>query len=50
MDHDHQGRLRKPEFVGMLMESYAEDHLTQYDDRLHHEPTCSSFSSSESVK
>lgn len=41
IDPTHQGQLGKPEFIGILMESYAEDALQQYDDRLHHEASIS---------
>jgi len=42
IDTSHEGRLHKPEFVGILMESYAEDPLAQYDDRLLHSDSADS--------
>eukprot|EP00951_Prasinocladus_malaysianus_P049226 scaffold667361_cov66-Prasinocladus_malaysianus.AAC.1 len=45
IDTTHEGRLYKPEFVAILMDSYSEDSLQQYDDRLYHDPAYSnSFS------
>lgn len=46
IDTTHHGKLDKSEFVAILMDSYGEDALQQYDDRLYHDPD---YSSSVSV-
>eukprot|EP00873_Tetraselmis_striata_P012822 jgi/Tetstr1/433086/TSEL_022418.t1 len=42
IDTTHHGKLDKSEFVAILMDSYGEDALQQYDDRLYHDPDYSS--------
>lgn len=48
IDTTHHGKLTKAEFVAILMESYGEDALQQYDDRLYHDPDYS-FSVSQEL-
>jgi hypothetical protein len=38
IDTTHHGKLSKSEFVAILMDTYGEDALQQYDDRLYHDP------------
>jgi len=41
IDPTHHGHIIKPDFVAILMDSYGEDLLDQYDDRVPHCSACS---------
>ena len=49
IDVTHLGRISKSGFVAILMDSYGEDALQQYDDRLYHDPEYSFTLSQEAI-